>query len=409
MTDRPKPVTGADELFYAAMLPAEGADPYDGYRALRERAPMLLTEDGTLVLSDHAGCDAALRHRALGKGGELLGFQFANVAPELLTEINDLLGDSMIFTNPPDHTRLRRLVSDQFTPRHVQALRERIERRVETMLDRLATPDGGDFMKEVAFALPMHVIADLLGIAEPDRDRFLPWARAFAAFTSPDVDTAAVSALLEVSAEADDYFTDLIARKRRDPEDDLLSRMAAARDADALTDKEMIATALLLFGAGFETTTNLLGNSLAALLDDPAQLKRLRDDPSLVPAAVEEFLRYDPPVQIDARTVLEPAVLQGVDVAPGQMVITLLAAANRDPARFTDPDTLDVGRPDNPHLSFAAGIHFCLGAHLTRLEAQIVLHRLVTAYAAVTPSGPRTRRPGLALRGHSSLPVALTA
>lgn len=395
----------AEQLFMDAMAAGCGDDPYSAYRRLREAAPALLTADGTLVLSDFAGCSAALRDRALGKGSEMLGMQFANVADDIFATITEQMEHSMIMMNPPGHTRLRRLVSDRFTPRHVEALRAVIEHRVDGLLDALAAAPGGDFVAEFALPLPFHVISDLVGIPEQDREALLPSAQALAELTSPDASAETVSEIAANSTVMNAYFTDLLDSKRSDPRDDLLSRLAVA---DGLTDPETVATANLLFGAGFETTVNLLGNGLCALLAHPGQTDLLRASPDLIPAAVEEFLRYDPPFQIDARTVLEPTTLCGVDLAPGQLVITLLGAANHDPARHDAPDEFDITRADTEHLAFAAGAHYCLGAHLSRLEVRIALERLLDRFSAISLTGAPTRRPGVAFRGYNSIPVTLS-
>ncbi|MCW2912795.1 MAG: Cytochrome [Actinomycetia bacterium] len=397
----------AEQLFYNVMLDPTSDDPYAGYRRLREAAPALLTADGTLVLSGHAECDAALRHRSLGKGQDMLGFQFTDIPEDQLRRVLDRVQSSMVFANPPDHTRLRRLVSSAFTSRHVEALRDTVTARTDLLLDHLAAEPGADFMTTVAFALPIGVIADLLGVPESDWPSVTPWARDLAALLSPGADADALSRASAAEAALVAYLTGLLADKRRTPADDLLSRLATSHADDSLSEDEMISTAILLFGAGFETTTNLLGNGLHALLAHPGQFTRLYADPGLIPAAVEELLRYDSPVQVDARTVLEPATLAGTELAPGQMVITLLGAANHDPARFTDPDALDVGRVDNPHLAFAAGIHFCLGAHLTRLEGEVVFTRLLTRFSSIDAAGEPQRRPGLALRGYARMPVTV--
>ena len=397
----------AERLFLEIMLDPLNDDPYDAYRRLREQAPALLTGDGTLVLTRFEDCDAALRHRALGKSNQIADLGLSDVSRDQLDNVIGRIRHTMLFANPPDHTRLRRLVSSAFTVRHVEALRTAVTARTGALLEALAAEPGGDFMAAVALPLPVNVISDLLGVPEADRLAFTPKVHALVAALEPTADQESVTLGEQVGGELSDYFSELLADKRARPADDLLSRLVASHEDDALDEEEMISTALLLFAAGFETTTNLLGNGLRALLRRPAQLSRLRDHPELIPTAVEELLRYDSPVQFDSRTVLEPTALAGADLVPGRLVLTLLGAANHDPDRFEDPATLDLGRSDSGHLAFASGIHFCLGAHLTRLEAQVFLELLVRRYD-VAPAGEPTRRPGFTLRGLDHLPVTLS-
>ncbi|MEO3784387.1 cytochrome P450 [Actinocorallia sp. B10E7] len=387
-------------------------DPYPQYRRLRETAPALLASDGTLVISRYADCDAALRHRALGKGEERLGFTGPDgPSPEELRQARERFGHSMLNANPPEHTRLRRAVAPAFTHRHVDELRPAVERRTDTLLAELAArsePDGADFVELLALPLPVNVISDLLGVPETDRTAFTAKVRTMLAMMEASTGAEGFRSAIAARDELGGYFADLLAVKGARPENDLLSRLAAAPADARLSPDEMIATALLLFSAGFVTTTNLLGNALHLLLDLPDQQSVLREDPSRVPAAVEEFLRYDSPVQIDARTVLEPVELAGVGLRPGQVVVTVIGAANRDPEVTEEPDRLDLTRPEPVHLSFASGIHFCLGAHLARLEAGIVLERLFCGeYASVERAGEAVRQPGPPLRGMKRLPVTL--
>lgn len=399
-------LTDPERIFYEIMLGPQSVDPYSGYRRLRERAPVLLTGDGTLVLTRHADCDAALRHRSLGKGGEMLGFDMTAVSRDEVALAMRLVQDSMLFANPPDHTRLRRLVSSAFCGRHVEAMRRAVEARVDDSLRALAGTAGFDFMSEFAPVLPINVIADLLGVPEEDRPGLLPRIRAMDAVFQPGSSPEALAGALQAQTALADYFTGLLAAKRERPGDDLLSRLAASRADDALTESEMVGTAFLLFGAGFQTTAHLLGNALHALLTHPGQWTLLRDEPALASRAVEEFLRYDTPVQVDARSVLEPVTFLGVGLEPGQVVLTLLGAANRDPEQHREPDRLDITRT-TAHLAFAAGPHFCLGAPLARMEAEVFLHRLAAGYPDCVLAAPPVRGAGLAFRGFARLPVAL--
>lgn len=397
----------AEKLFFEIMSNPMNDDPYSSYHRLRENAPALLLGDGTLVVTRYADCDAALRHRSLGKTDDMRGYLLTPIPEEEFRAAMALLQRSMSFSNPPEHTRLRGVVSSAFTNRHVEALRAVIAERADRMLDALADAPGEDFMAALARPLPVGVIADLLGVPEPDRASITPLFREFAAMAEPVVDAEVFSRAAAAQSELAGYFAELLKHKREHPADDLLSRLAHAEDG--LDDAEMTSTVLLLFGAGIETTTNLLGNGLHVLLTHADQFDRLRADPSLVASAVEELLRYDSPVHMDARSVLEPTTFAGAELAPGQNVTIMLAAANRDPQRFADPDRFDIGRVDNAHLSFAAGAHYCLGAHLTRLEARVFLERLLARTSAVGLAGPPRRRAGLGLRGFAELPVTLTA
>jgi cytochrome P450 len=397
----------AEQLFFELLMSPHD-DPYPAYRKLRQTAPALLTGDGTLVLTRYADCDAALRSRALGKGDELMGFGMPGGGNPEQHQARARIGHSMLFANPPDHTRLRRAASAAFTTRHVLQLRASISRRAAELTDQVSQCEEADFIETVALPLPVNVIADLLGVPETDRLTFTPMVRAMVALLEPAAPPGDLAAATAAEKELVAYFTGLLAAKRARPQTDLLSRLATAPAPHQLNEREMVSTALLLFGAGFETTTNLLGNAIHALLQHPDQHAALRATPALIPTAVEELLRYDSPVQLDARTVLHDTELAGTRLRAGQTVITMLGAANHDPDLAPHPDDLDITRSEPTHLAFASGIHFCLGAHLARLEAQTVLEHLLAHHPSITPSNtPPTRRPSIALRGFSRLPLAL--
>ncbi len=402
------PVSPAEELFIAILLGGVGADPYGAYHRLRTEAPVLRMQGGPLVLTRYGDCDAALRHRSLGKAREPLSARMASrAADEHASRALAWMRRTMLFSNPPDHTRLRRLVSSAFTVRHVEEMEHAISVRADQLLGACAGQPGTDFMSAVALPLPVNVIADLLDVPEADREPFTPLIHDVTALLEPFVSEEALARAVAAQAELASYFGGLLAGKRRTPADDLFSRLAASRADDKLDGEEMIAAAVLLFGAGFETTTNLLGNGLCALLQAPGQLALLRERPDLVPAAVEEMLRYDSPIQLDGRTTLGPATVAGAGLPAGQLVIMLIGAANRDPDRFTAPDRFDVTRDEGTHLSFAAGIHFCLGAHLARLEAAVVLRRMLARFRRIELAGEPEPRPGLNPRGLARLPMTL--
>lgn len=400
----------ADELLLDLMGSAERrADPYPTYARIRELAPILRSSIGAVVFTNHAGCQAALRHPRLGKGIEMVSRR-TGLSETEQAEQAELRRErrSLLWLDPPDHTRLRNLVARAFTPRTVAALRPRVEALTDELLDGLA--DGDDFMGAVANPLPVTVIGELLGVPVEERPRFLPLSRAGTLAFEPTATPEVMAAANEAGAEMHDYFVDILARRRADPGDDLLSALLAVEEqGDVLSEPELISTAILLFGVGFETTANLLGNGLLALLRHPEELARLRADPALLAPAVEELLRFDSPVQVDARTALEDEDIAGHTVSGGQMVVTLLGAANRDPDRWREPDRLDIGRQEGGALAFGAGIHHCLGAALARLEGEVVLGRLLDRFATIELADHDVRwRESMTMRGLASLPLRLT-
>ncbi|MFI0411981.1 cytochrome P450 [Actinomadura sp. 3N508] len=381
-------------------------DPHVLYRQLREQEPILRASSGWVVLSRYADVEAALRNRALGKGDETVA-HLEHLPQDQAQAIMSRWRHTMVFANPPHHTRLRRLASSAFTHRHVGALAAMIGRHSDQFLDQLARQSGGNFVSIVAFPLPAQVIGELLGVPSADRPRLaalVPQAmKVFEPFTEPTV----LGKAAEAEAELADYFTRLLTYKRRHHEDDLLTRLAVARDDEALTDTEMVATAILLLGAGLETTAKLLGNGLHTLLTHPDQLELLRSNLDLMPSAIEEILRFEPPAHLNPRTVLQPCTLADIKLVPGQFVIALLAAANRDPEQFTDPDQFNINRTQALPLSFGSGIHYCLGVHLARLEATVFFRRMLRRYPTIELSGKPYRERGSNLRGFIELPVQL--
>ncbi|MBW0275396.1 cytochrome [Nocardia sp. MH4] len=393
-------------LLLDALLTDHGsAGPYEAFRRLRQTQPVLVTRSGVLVLSRYDDCAAALRDRSLGKADESLGFGLSDIPEELQHQAMHRFRRTMLFRNPPDHHRLRRLVADVFTPRHIDALRGRIVTQVNHLLNVMEARVSVDIINDLALPLPVNVIGDLLGVPFTDRAVAAPLVRALLASLEPGADIAALTAACDAEDQLAAYFADLLAVKRARPTDDLLSRLAVANGDDILDDDECVGTAILLFAAGFETTTNLIGNGVAALLAHPDQMRELRARPELASNAVEELLRYESPVQTNGRTVLQPTRLAGVDLHPGQVVLILLGAANRDPDRFDDPDSLDITRTGVPPLSFGAGIHFCLGAPLARLEGAILFPLLASRFPDLRLVEQPRWRTGLSFRGLSTLKV----
>jgi cytochrome P450 len=408
------PSTLAFEIM--AGVPDVAADPPPRYHALRDVAPvhtMELPMMGVIhVLSRYADCKAVLASHEFGKGerdrarGLLEDDDEAAQYAELQSRTRP-----MLFLNPPDHTRIRGLVSRAFTPRRIDALRPTIERMVADVLDPIAGGGEVDLLDVLAFPLPVAVIGALVGVPAEDHDWFRTRVRDGAATLELSADAGVLRRGAVALAEMGEYFVDLIEVRKADPQDDLLSALIAAEDdGDRLTRDELISNVILLFAAGFETTTNLIGNGTVALTQHPDQLRRLRDDRRLLPGAVEEVLRYDSPVQLDARTALVDTTLpDGTAVAAGETAVTLLGAANRDPARFADPDRFDVERADNAPLSFAWGIHHCIGAGLARAEGAVAFGALLDRFDGIEVlDDPPRWRPGLTLRGLERLPVRLT-
>jgi cytochrome P450 len=400
-----------DALLGEIILTSEGqADPYPRYAAIREHTPAFRSALGLVVLTRYEDCQSLLRDPRFGKGEPgAVWEQYGLTEPEWQVRFGDLTKRtrSMLGLDPPDHTRLRKLVAKAFTPRTVEALRPDIVRLTDELLDRF---DGVvDVIPELALQLPMTVIGEMLGVPRAEREVLRPLVRAAVATLELSPSLEAMDAAAAASVGIMEQFEDLIAVRRKHPTDDLLSELIhVEEEGDQLDHDELLATVMLLFGAGFETTTNLIGNGLLALLEHPEELRRLRQDRSLLRTAVEELLRWDSPVQLDGRKAFEAVELHGVTVEAGSEVITLLGSANRDPRVFEDPDRLDVGRSGASPMSFGSGIHFCLGATLARAEGQVVFDRLVDRFATIEPAWGEERpryRDSIVLRGLESLPV----
>ena len=401
-----------DALLLELIATPEGrADPYPRYAALRERAPVHRSAFGIWTLTDYEDCQLLLRHPGVGKdfssAMNSLGLSDAD------REAQDRFRNdrsNMLVTDPPDHTRLRGLVTRAFTPRTVEKLRPRIVTLVDELLDTF-DPGEVEVMDALAFPLPVTVIGDMLGVPVEDRPLLRPLVRSVTAILELAVSPEALAEAADADAKLGAYFAGLVADRRAHPRDDLLTKLIETEDkGDQLTEHELISTVILLFAAGFETTTHLIGNGLLALLRNRGELARLRADRSLVRSGVEELLRYDSPVQIAARTTYEELSVGGQRIPSGNLVLAMLGAANRDPARFRDPERLDVGRDEGAPMSFGGGIHFCLGAALARLEGQIVLDRLLDRFETMElVGGPPTVRDSLTLRGLSDLRVHFAA
>ncbi|MGH9128848.1 MAG: cytochrome P450 [Acidimicrobiales bacterium] len=392
--------------------PRNVSDPYPAYRRWRELRPVWQGDERLFVFSRHRDCAAVLRDSRFGHAEDDLLEPLGNLEQgglDMSVDLDSMEARSFLFLNPPDHTRLRRLVSSAFTPKRVEALAPRIEQITSELLDAAqAAQSPIDLIDALASPLPVIVIGELLGIPLEDRPRLVEWSHAMArgldpAFLlPPGVREEQTAARLEFSA----YLSDLVAERRRKPGEDLLSALVGVRDSgDVLSEDELVATSILILIAGHETTTNLIGNGVLALLREPDQLARLREAPDLVGRAVEELLRYDSVVQLTARTALHDVEVAGATVPRGAFVLLLVGAANRDPEAHPDPDRLDIGREPTRHLAFGQGIHFCMGAPLARLEAQVALRAVTQRFGGLHLEGEPTWKETAVLRGLRTLPV----
>ena len=393
------------------------ADPYPLLAMLRANNPVFRAPipghdgPGVWLLTRYADCHDVLRdaERCFSADRRTAAIVQENIDRLPVSVLGGPEGlRSMLLMDPPDHTRVRGLVNKAFTPRRVAGLGPRIEKLVGELLDEAEAAGEFDLIHDFAEPLPAIVIAELLGVPAGDHRRFRRWSSQLIGLlgrgpweSAPDFEEALKPLL--------DYLRAAIAERRAAPGDDLISAMIQAQEErDALTDQELLATSFLLLLAGHETTTNLIGNGTYALLRNPEQLERLRQEPELVDNAVEELLRFDTPVQATARVTLRDVEIGGQPIARDALVFTLIGAANRDPAVYDEPDRLDLARPDIRHLSFGFGTHFCLGAPLARLEARHAFRALASRYPALRlATDEPERRPNPLLRGFKALPVAV--
>jgi len=396
-------MASTERVQFNPLAPEAIEDPYPVYHRLRAEDPVHLSAAGVWVLSRYDDVALALRDVRFGRRGfqELITARFGGPG----------FGQSMLLQDPPDHTRLRALVSKAFTPRAIEGLRRQIESMVDGLLDAATDRGEMDLIADLAYPLPAGVICEMLGVPQRDRDRLREWstdiARSLDALIVSDPEVIARAKAAGVAIR--EYFQRLVAERRRAPRADILSALIAAEEAgDRLSTDELFATVILLFLAGHETTANLIGNGVLALLRHPAELARLRGDPTLIESAVEELLRYDCPVQRVSRLTTADVVIGDRTIPSGSLVLALLAAANRDPAYFLEPDRLDLGRRDNRHLAFGSGIHFCLGAPLARLEGRIVFAALLRRCPRLDLAADRVEwRQTFALRALVTLPIRL--
>jgi cytochrome P450 len=408
MNDMTPPAPGAASLAFNPLDPAFIADPYPFYHRLREAAPVFKTPMGFWLLTRYEDVALSLRDKRFGK--DFAGNIRRRYGADRMNEPAIAnLARTMLVVDPPDHTRLRGLVTKAFTARRVADMRPRIAKLVGEQLDRVANKGEMDVIRDIAHRLPVIVICDMLGIPEDHRAAFLVGSNVSGRILDPvPMSHEELQEANQGTQMGNAYFDQLCDLRRRDPQDDLTTELVRAEEAgDRLSGEELRANIGLLFGAGHETTTNLIGNGLLALHRDRDQWERLKADPSLIPNAVEEMLRFDSSVQMTGRATMADVEIGGVTVPAGESVVQLLGAANRDPAQFDDPDKLDVGRQNVRPMSFGGGIHHCLGAQLARLEGELVFTALIERFPNLElpeKDRPDWRR-SFTLRGLNKLPA----
>jgi len=395
---------GQIDLFH----PDHYADPYPTYARMRQEHPAYWDDRAqrwfitryadVAALTGHPGISAAripsaARLEAMGLG--------------VMEPVYAFIRRQMNFIDTPDHARIRGLVHKAFTPAAIAALRAHIQEICESVLDAAGSGGSMDLMKDFAYPLPAIVIAEMLGVPPEDRDQFKQWSADFAEIVGNPI--RPMERLLEIKKsvlELIDYLRGIVTRLHADPADNIMSTLVREQSEDMLTEDELLANAVFLLAAGHETTTNLIANGILSLLRAPAELERLRAEPSLLPSAVEEILRFESPLQITGRIAKEDIEIGGATIARGQLIALVLGSANRDPACFDDPDRLDIGRRDNKHLAFSQGAHYCTGATLARIEGQIAIGSALRRLRGMKLREGRVDwHQNISFRGLRSLPV----
>lgn len=390
-------------------------NPYPTLDKVRAECPVLWSEKGKYwLVTRFAEGNSILRDLHYEKEGMKPPMTISLLLHLIpgASELTNSVGHWMLRKDPPDHTRLRTLVNKAFTPSTVKELRPRIQELTDQLLDEAAAKGEIELVSEFAFVLPVTVIAELLGIPAKDRDLFHRWSKTLTEILEPrpSINPQRLTKASAANHEMIEYLRPLVAERRKAPKDDLLSALVAAeQEGSKLTEEELLSNCVLMLVAGHETTVNLIGNGVKALLQHPDQLKLLQDDPSLIVNAVEEFLRYDSPVQIVRRIASEDMELGGQKIKKDQMLVIVLGGCNRDPEVYAEPNKFDITRKDIKHLSFGQGIHHCLGATLARAEAEIAISTLVKRFPAMRLKTDELEiKEPFALRGVKSMPISLT-
>lgn len=377
------------------------ADPYPVLADLRAQTPLAWHPPSGMYLAfGYHASNALLRDRRAGR-------LWRDRPPaERFEPFNALHRHQMMENEPPEHTRLRGLVAKAFARGHVERLRPRVVELADELLDRLPSQGGFDLLADFAGPLPVAVIAELLGVPPADRELLRPWSNAIVKMYEYERTDAVETRAVTAAAEFADYLRELARVRRARPSDDLVSHLAAIEDGGTrLSEDELVASAILLLNAGHEASVNVLGNGMVALLRHPTELDRVRAEPSLIEPAVEEMIRYDAPLHLFERTATQDLTIGDVTIRAGEKAAALLGSANRDPAVFDEPDRFDAGRDPNPHLGFGAGIHFCLGAPLARVELQAAVTTLLRRFSRLELAEPPVVRPTFVLRGYQEVRV----
>jgi pimeloyl-[acyl-carrier protein] synthase len=379
-------------------------NPYPTYAMLRTRDPIHWSRlSSAWVVSRYQDIDTILRdHQRFSND-----FEHRTRSRRRQGQLSPAVDKNMLFVDPPDHTHLRSLVSKAFTPKTIETMELRVRETMAALLDQISDPASFDLMQAVADPLPVIVIAELIGVPPTDRSQFKVWSDQRARTLEPTITTRERDIAAEAGRALTAYFLGIIHERRAHPRDDLISALVAAEEqGNKLTEDEMVVMLRLLLVAGNETTTNLIGNGMLALLQHPDQLQLLRQKPDLMPSAIEELLRYDAPVQIDIRTALEDIELGDKHIRKGQGVLLLIGSANRDPEVYSDPDRLDLARHETSHIAFGRGIHHCLGAPLARLEGRVAFEMLLERFEDIQLLTDRPQfKDHVVLRGLETLPI----
>ncbi len=390
-------------------------DPYPTYRRFLEEGPLHFVDVsggmwGVWAVFSHAGCSAVAKDPRLSakRTGRML-FTLPMSKRGEFKELTRMLGLWMIFIDAPEHTRMRKLMNKGFTQAAAEALRPQVERIVDKILDPLADASEADLVKELAYPMPVRVISELLGVPETMHEAFLRWSAAIAEFNgSPDRTVEHAQNAQNAVLALTDFFRKAVAERRQNKGNDLISLLIdIEEEGEALTEEELYAQCVQMLFAGHETTRNLIASGIYSLLREPEKMSELRENPTLIRTAVEEFLRFESPIQYTARVAKEDVEICGVRIPQRQTIWCMLGAANRDPKQFKEPDTLKLNRLNNQHLAFSAGPHFCIGAQLARLEGQVAILKVIQRFPKMHLARRAEWAPNFGFRGMTTLPVRM--